>query len=95
MDKQKVTVRVAGRSYTLVSQDSPEYMQRVAALADQRLNEMSVITNQSPAAVAILTCIQLADELLKSQAENAVLRKMTQGREDHGKSGTGGESGGA
>ena len=31
MEKQKTTVRVAGREYTLVSSDSPEYIGRVAA----------------------------------------------------------------
>lgn len=75
MDKQKYSIRVAGKNYTLVSSDEPDYVRRVAELADRRLNEMSVLTNQSPAAAAVLTCINLADELLKAQDENNLLRQ--------------------
>ena len=31
MEKQKITVTVAGKPYTLVSEDPPEYVKRVAA----------------------------------------------------------------
>ena len=44
MEKQKTVVRVAGKEYALVSSDPPEYMQRVAAYVDRKLNEMSVAT---------------------------------------------------
>ena len=37
MDKQKTTVRVAGKEYTLVSADSPEYISRVANYVDRRI----------------------------------------------------------
>lgn len=75
MEKQKITVRVAGKNYTLVSADPPEYILRVAEFAEQRLNEMSALTNQSPASAGVLTCIQLSDELLKSQEEVSLLRR--------------------
>ena len=34
MEKQKTTVRVAGKDYALVSTDSPEHLNRVAAYVD-------------------------------------------------------------
>ena len=76
MDKQKITVRVAGKNYTLVSADPQEYILRVADFAERRLNEMSALTNQSPNAAAVLACIQLSDELLKSQEEVSLLRRQ-------------------
>ena len=36
MEKQKITVTVAGKNYTLVSGDPPEYVKRVAAFVDRK-----------------------------------------------------------
>ena len=47
MDKQKTTVRVAGREYTLVSSDSPEYIGRVAAYVDRKINEAALAAHQA------------------------------------------------
>jgi len=81
VEKQKISVRVAGRSYTLVSSDPPEYVRRVAALADRRLNEMEMATGMPPQQAAVMTCIHLADELLRARDENTELkRRMQQAR---------------
>ena len=76
MDKQKITVNVAGRPYTLVSSDSPEYVRRVAEYVDRKLSETATVTNLASAQVAVLTCFQLADELMKAQDENTHLRRQ-------------------
>ena len=47
MEKQKINVRVAGKNYTLVSSDPPEYVRRVAALVDRRLSEMELVSGLS------------------------------------------------
>ena len=39
MEKQKTTVRVAGKDYALVSTDSPEHLNRVAAYVDRQMTE--------------------------------------------------------
>ena len=39
MDKQKTTVRVAGKEYALVSSESPEHLNRVAAYLDRQITE--------------------------------------------------------
>ena len=39
MDKQKVTLRVAGKEYALVSSDSPEQLTRVANFVDRSISE--------------------------------------------------------
>ena len=75
MDKQKTVVRVAGKEYALVSSDPPEYMQRVAAYVDRKLNEMSVATRLPSNMVAVLACLNMADDLMKSHDENTRLRK--------------------
>ena len=75
MEKQKITVSVAGKPYTLSSSDPPEYVKRVAAYVDRKLRETAAVTNLPSAQTAGLTCFNLADELMKAQDENRQLRR--------------------
>ena len=75
MEKQKTVVTVGGKEYTLVSSDSPEYMNRVAAYVDRKLEEMSMATRLPTNMVAVLTSLNMADELMKSHDENSRLRR--------------------
>ena len=76
MEKQKMTVTVAGKNYTLVSGDPPEYVKRVAAFVDRKLRETEAVTNLPSGQAAVLTCFNLAEDLLKAQDENTLLRKQ-------------------
>lgn len=75
MEKQKTTVRVAGREYTLVSSDPPEYMNRVAAYVDRKIGEAAMATRLGVDKSAVLVCLNIADELMKSHDENSRLRR--------------------
>ena len=75
MEKQKITVSVAGKSYTLISSDPPEYVRRVADLVDRKLREISAAANLPAAQAAVLACFNLAEELTKAQDENRLLRR--------------------
>ena len=76
MEKQKITVTVAGKNYTLVSGDPPEFVKRVAAFVDRKLNETTSVTNLPSGQAAVLTCFNLAEDLLKAQDENTLLRRQ-------------------
>ena len=75
MEKQKITVTVAGKPYTLVSEDPPEHVKRVAAYVDRTLSETSSVTNLPSAQAAVLTCFRIGEELLKAQEENRMLQQ--------------------
>ena len=75
MDKQRTTVRVAGREYNLVSSDSPEHLSRVAAYVDRRITETAIATRMNKENVAVLVSLNMADELMKASDENARLRR--------------------
>ena len=75
MEKQKITVTVAGKPYTLVSSDPPEHVKRVAAYVDRTLSETSSVTNLPSSQAAVLTCFRMAEELLKAQDEHRMLRR--------------------
>ena len=59
MTKQKITVRVAGRDYTLISPDSPEYLRRVAAYVDRKLSETAQAARVPLAGATVLAAIDL------------------------------------
>lgn len=76
MEKQKITVSVAGKNYTLVSTDPPEFVKRVAAYVDRRLSETAAVTNLPSGQAAVLACFNLAEDLLRAQDENTLLRRQ-------------------
>lgn len=76
MDKQKTVVYVGGRGYSLVSTESPEYMRRLAAYVDRKLKEVAVATGRPSGEVAVLSALNMADELMKAQDENSLLRRQ-------------------
>ena len=76
MEKKRITVNVAGKSWSLVSSDQPEHVRRVAEYVDRRLSETAAVTNLPSAQTALLTCFNLADELMKAQDENNLLRRQ-------------------
>ena len=75
MEKQKITVTVAGKPYTLVSADPPEYVKRVADYVDRTLSETAAATNLPSGQAAVLSCFRIAEELMKAQDENRMLRR--------------------
>ena len=81
MEKQKITVNVAGRPYTLVSSDPPEHVKRVAAYVDRTLSETAAATKLPSAQTAVLTCFRMAEELLKAQDENRILLQRLEAAE--------------
>lgn len=65
-EKNRVSVLIGGINYSLVSEDSAEYIKKVAALVDLKMKELgsasNYLTNNSK---AVLTAINIADDFLK------------------------------
>jgi len=76
MEKKKVKVLINGAEYTLVTAENPEYVQRVAVRVDKTLSEISQANKKlSAAMLAMLTSINLADELVRLEDSADNLRK--------------------
>ncbi|MBE5796784.1 MAG: cell division protein ZapA [Clostridiales bacterium] len=75
MEKQRTTVRVAGKEYALVSSDSPEHLNRVAGYLDRQITETVFATRLPKETVTVLVAMNITDELMKAQEENARLRR--------------------
>ena len=75
MEKTRTTVRIAGREYTLTGTDPEEHMRRVAVYVDRKMEELTLSTRLPQPMIAVLTAMNIADDLIKAQDENTRLRK--------------------
>ena len=69
----KVTMSICGQEYTLVADESAEYMKKVGALVDQRMDRIQETLHVSQADAAVLAAVNL---LLKNQAAAENLRRQ-------------------
>lgn len=75
----KVVIRIAGKDYTLVGTESDEYIQKVGLYIDKKMNEILMRNNRlSTSLAAVLTAINVADDLFKSRETEQLLRKKNQ-----------------
>ena len=75
MEKIRTTVRIAGKEYTMSSYDSEDYVRRVAIYVDRKIKELSLATRLPAQDLAVLTSLNVADEMFKAHDENTRLRK--------------------
>ncbi len=73
--KIRVTVHIAGKEYTIGSTDSAEYVNRVAAYVDRKMNELSLATHLPAGQLAVLTAVNATDDMMKSRDEIDSLRR--------------------
>ena len=75
MKKNKVVIHLMGHDYSLLTEQSPELVQREAKYVDRKLRELAITTRASDTMVATLTAMTIADELFRAQDENVRLKK--------------------
>ena len=75
MQKNRTTVRIAGRDYTIASYDSPEYVNRVAAHVDRKMSELAAAVKLPAGQLAVLAAVNATDDMMKSRDEIRRLRR--------------------
>ena len=80
--KTRVTVRIAGKDYTIASYDPPAYVNRVAAYVDRKMNELSLATRLPAGQLAVLTAVNATDDMMKSRDEIDRLRREIEALRD-------------
>lgn len=75
----KITVTISGTEYTLMSDDAPSYMRRIADMVDGKMEEIMASGRVSRMDAAVLAAANLADELLKQQSSTENLRAQLKG----------------
>lgn len=79
----RLSVKLDGQEYTIVSDESREYMLEISDMVNSKLSDIKIQNNKlSTSMVALLVALNLADDLKKSEkhkqelvAENEDLKK--------------------
>lgn len=75
--KQRVAVKIYGEEYIVKGSAAREYIMMLASYVDQRMRLIEQRNPRlSPAKVAVLTALNLADELMKLQEDYDNLVKL-------------------
>lgn len=75
----KVTVRIHGCEYNMCGEESKEYLIKVGHFVDERMQEISKTDKRlSSTMIAVLTSLNIADELIKLKLESKELKEKLQ-----------------
>ena len=77
--ENSVSVSICGMQYTFLSEENPSYMEKVAALVDVKMEEILSGGKINQMDAAILTAVNLADEMIKQQGNAENLRAQLKG----------------
>ena len=72
----RITVNICGEEYTFTAEESPSYMQKVAALVDEKMAAILQASRVNHADAAVLAAVNIADEYLKALAGSENLRSQ-------------------
>ncbi len=71
LEKTRTVVSIGGKEYAMAGEESEEYIHRVAMFVDKKINELKAnYINLSTNELAILTAVNIADELIKMKYEH-------------------------
>ena len=74
--KRSVTVQIAGVRYALKTEEDDRWVKAVAAFVDGKIREVQKHTRTvDTQAVAVLTALQIAEELFNERRQSGELRK--------------------
>ncbi len=78
-----VRVQIFGSEYRIASETDPEHIRKVASYIDQKMREIaSALALRTRSKVAVLTAVNLADELFKIEEEGRRIDRITREKAD-------------
>ena len=75
----RVVITICGEEYTLVADETSAYMQKVGSYVSDKMTEVMNAAKVGRTDAAVLTAVNLTDELFKSQAAAEQLRGQIKG----------------
>ncbi len=72
--ENRVTVSICGEEYTLVAEEAPSYMQKVGGYVDTKMGALIESAKVGRTDAAVLTAVNIADELFKEREAAESLR---------------------
>jgi len=78
-----VRVQIFGSEYRIASDADPEHVREVARYIDQKMREVaSSLSLRSISTIAVLTAVNLADELFKTEEEDRQIDQISKEKAD-------------
>jgi cell division protein ZapA len=82
-EKQRVTVNIHNRTYTIVGKESGSHVRLVASLVDQKMKEIQSMNRQLDAvSLAVLTAVNTMNDYQKLKEDYATLLGSFKKKED-------------
>ncbi len=79
MENNKIKVRIYGQEYTIIGQRTEEDIRRIASYVDERMHDIAQNSSiGSTSALAVLSAVNLADELFSHETELLDLRESNE-----------------
>lgn len=75
----RVVISICGEEYTLVADETPSYMQKVGGYVSDKMTDVMNAAKVGRTDAAVLTAVNLTDELFKAQAAAEQLRGQIKG----------------
>lgn len=75
----RVVMRICGEELTFVAEESTDYMQRVGAFVGEQMQDILNSSKVSRSNAAVLTAVNIADELFKVREADEQLRAQIKG----------------
>jgi cell division protein ZapA len=69
-------MNICGEDYTLVADETSAYMEKVGSLVSQKMRELMDSAHVGRTDAAVLTALNMADELFKTQEASENLRRQ-------------------
>jgi Uncharacterized protein conserved in bacteria len=80
--ENRVVITICGEDYTFVAEESAAYMQKVGEYVDGKMTGILNSAHVGQSAAAVLTAVNITDELFKEQAASEQLRSQIKGYVD-------------
>lgn len=77
--KSKVTVEIYGEPYNIKGEGEPERIRRVALLVNEQMKQIALANpSLTPAKIAVLAALNIADEFLRLEEDYRQMVRMLQ-----------------
>ncbi|WP_373893007.1 cell division protein ZapA [Virgibacillus natechei] len=82
-DKERITVEIHNKSYTIIGEEPASHVRMVASLVDQKMNEIEEQNNHlDTTKLAVLTAVNTMNDYLKLKEDYAKLAGSINRKED-------------
>ena len=74
--ENRITISICDEEYTFVAEEAPSYMQKVGSYVNDKMSELLDAAKVGRTDAAVLTAVNITDELFKEREAGDALRRQ-------------------